>query len=215
MGGSSCRPPACGSGWPHNGEPHRLSQLGLGNRHDIHRVVGSHRLPSHESAVAGVVEDLALGGLDRRAAQVTVNSDLERLNVMVPRDVYQPGCLNSLYDGLCQVSRSAFTVTGAATSASNATRTTFSHALGQPAGHFDLGVITMTSGANAGASRTVKQHTSGQIVALQPWGFAVSSGDTFSVSAGCNKTQATCTSKFSNLARFRGMPYIPQADTIT
>lgn len=161
---------------------------------------------------AGAVADCKL---DRYGAQLTVTSDIERLNVMVPRDVYQPGCLNSLYDGLCQVSRAAFTVTGAATSATSAGRTTFSHALAQAAGYFDLGVVTMTSGANAGQSRTVKQHTGSQLVALQPWGFAVASGDTFSVVAGCDKTQATCTDKFGNLARFRGMPYIPQADTVT
>lgn len=161
---------------------------------------------------AGAVADCKL---DRYGAQLTVTSDIERLNVMVPRDVYQPGCLNSLYDGLCQVSRTVFTFTGAATSATSAGRTTFSHALAQAAGYFDLGVVTMTSGANAGQSRTVKQHTGGQLVALQPWGFAVASGDTFSIVAGCDKTQATCTDKFSNLARFRGMPYIPQADTVT
>lgn len=161
---------------------------------------------------AGAVADCKV---DRDMAQLTVNSDIERLNVQVPRDVYQPGCLNSLYDGLCQVSRAAFTVTGVATSASNGVRTTFGHVLSQAGGWFDLGVVTMTSGANAGQSRTVKHHNLFQLVVLQPWGFPVASGDTFSIVAGCNKTQATCASKFSNLARFRGMPYIPQAETIT
>ena len=161
---------------------------------------------------AGAVADCKV---DRTAAQVTVASDLERLNVQVPRDVYQPGCLNTLYDGLCGVARASFTTTGTATSATSAGRTTFSHGLGQPAGWFDLGVITMSSGANAGQSRTVKQHTSGQLVVLQPWGFPVASGDSFSISAGCDKRQATCTTKFNNLAHYRGMPFIPQADTVT
>jgi uncharacterized phage protein (TIGR02218 family) len=155
---------------------------------------------------AGAVADCRV---DRDTAQLTINSDIERLNVQVPRDVYQPGCLNSLYDGLCQVSRAAFTVTGLATSATSAGRTTFSHALVQYAGWFDLGVVTMTSGANEGQSRTVKQHTYGELVVLQPWGFPVAIGDTFSISAGCNKTQATCSSNLCILARFRGMPYFP------
>jgi hypothetical protein len=43
----------------------------------------------------------------------------------------------------------------------------------------------------------------------------VASGATFTVRAGCDKTQGTCTTKFSNLARFRGMPYIPVAETVT
>lgn len=162
---------------------------------------------------AGSVADCKV---DRYGAQVTVNSDLERLNVMVPRDVYQPGCLNTLYDSLCGVQRANFTMAGQATGGTGALCLAFAHSRPEvPAGYCDLGVITMTSGANAGRSRTVKQHTTGQIVVLQPWGFPVQAGDTFTVLAGCDKSQAACATKFGNLARFRGMPYIPQADTVT
>lgn len=152
--------------------------------------------------------------IDRYGAELTVKSDLELLDVMVPRDVYQPGCLNTLYDAPCGVSRAAFTVTGSATSASTADRTTFNHALAQAAGWFDLGVVRMTSGANNGISRTVKRHLVGTIAVMPPWPLAVANGDTFSIYPGCDKQQATCTTKFSNLARFRGMPYIPAPETV-
>lgn len=158
---------------------------------------------------------VAESDVDRYAARISASSDTSLLDVMVPRDVYQPGCLNTLGDGLCGVDLAAFTVTGAATGVSTAGRTTFTHALSQAAGWFDLGVITMTSGANAGQRRTVRSHTSGTLQVLQPWPFAVANGDTFSIVPGCDKTQATCTSKFSNLSRFRGMPYIPVAETVT
>ena len=158
---------------------------------------------------------VAESDVDRYGARITAVSDLELLDVMVPRDVYQPGCLNTLGDALCGVNLTAAAVTGATTSASTANRTSFSHALGQAAGFFDLGIITMTSGANSGQRRTVRTHTTGALAVLQPWPLPVASGDTFSVRPGCDKTQATCTSKFSNLGRYRGMPFIPVAETVT
>lgn len=150
----------------------------------------------------------------RWEASINVKSDLELLDVMVPRDVYQPGCLNTVYDAACGKGRTAFTVTGTATVGSSQARTVFGHALSQAAGWFDLGVVTFTGGANAGISRTVKQHTSAQLKVLQPLPFAVQAGDPFAVYPGCDKTVATCTAKFNNLARFRGHPYIPVPETV-
>lgn len=152
--------------------------------------------------------------VDRYEAQIVVRSDLELLDVMVPRDVYQPGCLNTLYAPPCGVVRATYTVGGTATSASTADRTTFNHAMATPATYFDLGVIRFTSGANNGISRTVKKHLSGSISVMPPWPFAVANGDTFSIYPGCDKQQTTCSAKFSNLARFRGQPYIPAPETI-
>lgn len=153
--------------------------------------------------------------VDRYEAQLVVKSDVELLDVMIPRDVYQPGCLNTVYDATCGLARASFTVTGAATSASTADRTTFDHTMPQALSYFDLGVIRMTSGANNGVSRTVKRHTNISMTVMPPWPFPVASGDTFSIYPGCDKQQATCSSKFSNLARFRGQPYIPAPETVT
>jgi uncharacterized phage protein (TIGR02218 family) len=158
---------------------------------------------------------VAESDVDRYAARVTAVSDVELLDVQVPRDVYQPGCLNTLGDSLCGVTLAALAVTGTASGPSSADRTTVPHSLPQAAGHFDLGIMTMTGGANTGQRRTVRRHTTGQLQVLQPWPLPVVAGDSFSVRPGCDKTQGTCTTKFSNLARFRGMPYIPVAETVT
>jgi uncharacterized phage protein (TIGR02218 family) len=37
-------------------------------------------------------------------------------------------------------------------------------------------------------------------------------GDTFEVVAGCDRTFATCKSKFNNVRNFRGFPHIPGRD---
>lgn len=166
-----------------------------------------------EGRVAGVE-------CDRNEARISVKSGIELLDAMVPRDVYQPGCLNTLYDPACGVTRSAFTVTGSATSATDARRITFSHALAQADGHFDLGAIKFTAGANNGISRTVKRHAAGAFTVLQPWPFPVAIGDAFSVYPGCNKsrTDANGCPKFYSTAnvelRFRGHPFVPVPETV-
>ena len=151
----------------------------------------------------------------RHGKRLTVRSDTELLDVMVPRNVYQAGCLNTLYDSTCGVARASLQVSGTATAASNADRTTFNWSM--PSGNFALGSITMTSGANAGIARTVRTSPNfpRRVITLAPWPFAVAAGDTFTVLPGCDKTLASCRTKFNNVARFRGMPFIPVAETVT
>lgn len=151
----------------------------------------------------------------RRSADLTITADITLLDVMVPREVYQPQCRNTIFDSACLLDVASYTVTGAASSATDVGRTTFSQSLSQASGYFDLGTLTMTSGENDGISRSVKTYIhSGSIVALSPWPFPVQNGDTFSVIPGCDGTQSTCTTKFSNLIHFRGFPYIPLSDVI-
>lgn len=152
---------------------------------------------------------------DRYAATIRVASFTKRLEVAVPRDVYQTQCSNQVFDPRCGLSAAAYTVAGVVTAGTTGFRTTFGHALGQPDGWGSLGIVAMTTGANAGISRTCKQQTTTQIVALQPWPFPVVPGDTFTLRAGCDRLKATCESaKFNNKPRFRGRPYIPAPETV-
>lgn len=162
---------------------------------------------------AGRVADI--NAVTRYSAQVNIKSDLELLNVKVPRELYSAQCLRTVYDSECLVDRAAFTSAGAATGASTVGRTQFPSNLGQAAGFFDLGTITFTSGANSGAQRTVKSHAAGGgLTLLSPLPAPVAAGDAFTIVPGCDGLQSTCTSKFNNLARFKGQPYIPQPETI-
>lgn len=158
--------------------------------------------------------------IDRHHAQISVRSNLELLDVMIPRDLYQAGCLNTLYDSACGVVRASYTVSGTAVGATDALRITFDPSLAQTAGWFNLGVITFTSGANAGISRTVKSYSSSALTVLQPWPFPVAPGDAFSIYPGCDKSQTGtngCAKFYStaNVAlRFRAHPYVPVAETV-
>ncbi len=146
----------------------------------------------------------------RNTANLKVKSDLELLNLKMPRNVYQAGCLNSWGDTGCGIDKAAWAVSGVVQSALLGSIQTN---LTQADGYFELGKIVFNSGANAGVVRTVKVHQSGQITFAYPLRTPAAVGDTFTIYPGCNGTKATCTNKFSNLSRFRGLPYIPVAET--
>ena len=150
----------------------------------------------------------------RSAVKVDVKSDIELLNVSSPRNIYQSGCMRTLYNGGCKVNREKFTVNGRVT-ANSTTGTELACNLTQADGWFNQGVIKFTSGRNAGLSRTVKEHKGGRLSFALRLPFPPQSGDVFKIYPGCDKRQETCGKKFDNIVHFRGFPYSPAADTIT
>lgn len=147
----------------------------------------------------------------RTSATIHVNSDLELFDIAMPRNLYQPSCVNTLYDGACTAVRASYAVGG--TVAPGSTQSTILCALTQATGWFDLGVLEATGGANANFARMVKCYTPGNFTLVSPFPVPFTAGDPFTAYAGCDKTQATCASKFNNLAHFKGFPYIPPPET--
>jgi uncharacterized phage protein (TIGR02218 family) len=131
--------------------------------------------------------------------------------MQMPRNLYQPGCIHSLYDAGCTLSKAAFTDAGTALTGATLKSVPFTSA--KSAGYYDLGTLLWLTGANAGALVTV-QHWDGSAAQLQVNLKAVpAAGDTFSIAPGCDKTQATCTTKFVNLTHFRGFPFVPTPES--
>ncbi len=147
----------------------------------------------------------------RTEARLKVKSWLELLNVKMPRNQYQAGCGNTLFDGMCGLSKAALAVAGTVSGPSTATW--FTSALAQAASWFDLGTVTFTSGANSGISRTVRAFAGGAFAFNLPWPNVPQLGDTFTAYPGCDKQLVTCTSKFANAPKFRGEPFIPIPET--
>lgn len=149
----------------------------------------------------------------RSMASFNCPSAIELLNINLPRNLYQPGCLNTLFDTACTLLAGDFDVAGAV--ASGSTQTVINATLGEATGYFDLGKIVFTSGANDGLVRMVKTYTAGSpgtLALLYPLPIAPSPGDSFTVYPGCDKLKSTCEAKFNNLENFRGMPYVPQPE---
>jgi len=43
---------------------------------------------------------------------------------------------------------------------------------------------------------------------------AIAAGDSFDITASCDKTFETCRDRFANAVNFRGFPHIPGQDTV-
>jgi len=180
----------------------------------VDRAVG----PSPLQPITGLVPKLFYGRVadvsgGRSKLTLTVKSDLDLLNIQMPRVLFQPQCSHSLYDAGCTLSRAAFTVSGAVVG-SGGTVSQFNTSLTQADGYFNLGVITFTSGANSGLKRYVRTYlnASGQVALVQPLGAPPANGDTFTIYPGCDKTPTTCLGKFNNVANYRGFPYVPNPE---
>jgi uncharacterized phage protein (TIGR02218 family) len=152
----------------------------------------------------------------RAIVTLKISDPTAGLNVAMPKNVYQVGCLHRWGDGGCTLSKASFKSSGTV-AGTGATVTTFAYTgLSQAAGYFSLGTIKFTSGANAGWTKTVKSYDgAGNIKLASPVPLPPANGDTFDIYPGDDKTQATCTSKFgaSNLAHFRGYPNMPVTET--
>ena len=146
---------------------------------------------------------------DRTTAIINVKSDFELLNIQMPKNLYQPACSHSLYGAGCDVVKSSYTTTN--TLLSGSSKTSFNTSLSSGS-IFEQGVILFTSGANTGVKRTVKSQSSGVVKVILPLPYEPTAGDTFQISQGCDKTKATCQSKFNNVSHFRGFPYVPQPE---
>lgn len=84
--------------------------------------------------------------------------------------------------------------------------------LGGDSGYFDGGILTFTSGLNAGLSMEIKNYAPGVFVLQLPFPYAVAPGDAYTAIAGCDRTVPTCRDRFNNIVNFRGEPYLPGID---
>lgn len=159
----------------------------------------------------------------RSSATLEVRSHSELLDVMIPTELYQPGCRNTVFDAACGLAAAAHTVAGVTAAAGDATRRTITSTsaavVAKATAWADLGVLTFSSGLNTGVRRTVRSHVlatgTATVAAVFPFPLAIGAGDAFSLRAGCDKTKALCTTKFANLVHFRGEPFVPAPETIT
>lgn len=133
-------------------------------------------------------------------------------------ELYTPECRADLGDARCKVDLAALTVTGSVTAVE--TRSVFlgtiSGAESVSGDWFDGGLLTWTSGPNAGLAVEVQRWEAGpgRITLYLPPGYPITLGDSFSLAPGCDKRFATCKAKFDNVLNFRGEPYVPGLDAL-
>ncbi len=157
----------------------------------------------------GYVGQITLNG---KQIKITVESPLAQLKATFPKTYVLPSCANTLYDGVCTLLASSFTYAGTVGGTPSATSFTLS-GVSEPDGSFQAGTVKFTSGVNNGQVRTVKSYAGGVITLVYPLYQVPSVGDGVSATFGCDKTRATCTSRFNNLLHYRGFPYVPDPST--
>jgi uncharacterized phage protein (TIGR02218 family) len=150
--------------------------------------------------------------VSRSGAEIMVRSPTEGLDVSMPRNLYQPGCLNTLFDSGCGLNKASYAVYG---TVSSATTTTINSGLSTPDDTFTLGTIRFTSGMNSGISRTVRAFASGTFELALPLVTAPVLGDEFIAYPGCDRTLSTCHVKFANRLNYVGFPYVPDPENAT
>ena len=147
-----------------------------------------------------------IDNVGRTQATITVASDLVVLDYDMPRNLYSPTCLHTLYDSGCGIPSGTYAASGTVGAGSSATLIAFAGALASHA----QGSIVLTSGVNANVRATVKSVAAGVSLSLiYPLPSPPATGDGFTVYAGCDHTRATCQSRFNNLSNFRGFPFVP------
>lgn len=146
-----------------------------------------------------------------QAFTAELRSIAARLNVPVGR-TYQPACDAVLGDMRCGAALSASP--GAVITAED-DRVIAASGLGAfDDGWFAGGVLTWTSGANAGLKAEIRSFAGGVIELWREAPRAVELGDGFAVTPGCDKRFETCRAKFANGANFRGFPHMPGNDWV-
>lgn len=86
---------------------------------------------------------------------------------------------------------------------------------GLAAGAYAFGTLRWMSGANAGLVQAVVDNDGDGVTLADPPAFAVEAGTLALLVEGCDRQLATCSSRFGNVANFRGEPYLPGMDLLT
>ncbi|AVT75963.1 phage FAD/FMN-containing dehydrogenase [Rhodopseudomonas palustris] len=134
--------------------------------------------------------------------------------------LYTAACSADLGDARCRVDlgNPARRSEGLVVAAPGTSTLTVSGLDGFAPGLFSAGRLSWRSGANAGAAVEIKQHrVVGGEVRLSLWqamAEPIATGDSFVVTAGCDKLFATCRDRFGNSDNFRGFPQIPGNDFV-
>lgn len=145
------------------------------------------------------------------------------MNLKLPRNLIQAGCLHTFCDlgefakyGTrtgCTLNPATFTTGGFVVAAGSRNAWIISTTNLPSATLFSQGVLTMTSGYNAGFSVAIKKQINITTLNLaQPLPVLLEVGDTFSVLQGCDRTMTTCQNIYNNLAHYRGAPFVPNPE---
>ena len=159
----------------------------------------------------GFTSAIAKGGPSH--IEFKVKSALVKLNVNMPRNYYQPGCLWTLFDSGCTLNKASFAFSGTIGALNTNTIAPVGGVVpnvgpdGNP--YFSQGRLLFTSGINSGLQVLIDNNDETNLYLAYPLNALPSVGDTISYYPGCSKTYYTCQTKYGNQVNFRGFDKVP------
>lgn len=171
--------------------------------------------------IANDVETLHQGKVGEfKLGETTIKMELRSLKQGLQQPVgivSQPTCrarFGSQGLGQCNVDPTPFTHDLEVTAVTDKRIFTASGAA-QPEDYFGGGVLTWSTGLNAGISAQVSTFDAGVFTFVLPMVFDVAPGDTFTAVAGCRKRRdEDCLDKYNNVVNFQGEPDRPTRDFV-
>ena len=146
--------------------------------------------------------------------EVKVRSSLAKLEVNMPRNYYQPGCLWTLFDSGCTLTKASFATSGTVDTGADYTTVPVLGGIGTPTGadgiaNYAQGRLLFTSGVNENLQVLINSNDSNNLFLAYPLDLLPAEGDTFNYYPGCSKSFNTCNLKYSNTANYRGFDKVP------
>lgn len=161
---------------------------------------------------SGYVAPIVKGGASH--VELKVKSALTKLNVNMPRNYYQPGCLWTLFSPGCTLSKGAYAVAGTVDADPTIISVPVVGGLSPAVGpdnlpQYALGRLLFTSGVNDGLQVLIDNNDTAILYLAYAMANAPSPGDTFTYWPGCGKAENTCDKKFNNKDNYRGFDRVP------
>lgn len=146
--------------------------------------------------------------------ELKIKSALNKLDVNMPRNYFQPGCNWTLFSPGCTLIKSAFAVAGTVAAGPNSITIPVAGGIATPTGldglpQYQQGRLLFTSGQNKNLQVFIDSNDSSNLYLAYPLSIVPSVGDTFNYFPGCSKLYNTCSVKFSNANNFRGFDKVP------
>lgn len=152
---------------------------------------------------------------DGRGFSAQLVGRLDKFNASAAQLTSQE-CRYQLGDSRCTVNTAGYTTNGSITAIESRIRFTLSSAFAFVEDYFSEGVLTFTSGQNAGDSYQIRKFFGTRVVELyEPVRRPFAIGETVRAIAGCDKSLTSCEFKFDNVENFGGEPHIPGWDATT
>ena len=160
----------------------------------------------------GYMQEIVSGGSTH--VEFKIKSPLVKLDIDMPRNMYQPGCQWVLFSPGCTLNKDDYVVHGTVGTLENNVTVNVTGGIATPTAadglqNYAKGRILFTSGVNNGLYTTIQTNDAFNLTLTYPLENLPLVGDMFDYYPGCSKSNETCTLKFGNQVNRRGFDKVP------